>query len=1151
MYSSARHNHGLAWVILSAISLFVHGCGSMSADNPAGNGAGAGTASVSPASDTLFSTIETPDFGRFDLVARGPNDGSGEWQFAVRSGRGAPIKNELRFVWDFGDGKTYEGVEQSYSFTANGSYVIKVKAIKLDGTVAFVLTLNVEVAIDVNEPPIADAGTDQTADANALVFLYGGASSDPDGDPLAYQWVQISGKPVLLLHANEPTASFIAPSIPQDADLVFGVTVGDGEYNEQDTVVVRVLRLVQPAETLLVTADAGADQLNVLQETTVTLDGSGSSSSDGSPLTYAWSWSPLLGTDVTLQPTTDPAIVTFTAPRLAQGASLDLFFELVVSAGDQSASDEVRVAVTSESLSGGTDPAPPVPPVPPVPPIPPVPPVPPEPCVTSSPTWQNISLTSQSGSFEFHFDALPNNANMDGIVALSQRAGATFADYAVIVRFGPSGNIDVRDGAAYAADAVVAYSPGTNYQFRVVVDVPAGMYNVYVTPEGGVERTLATDYAFRSEQSSVTSLANWAAWSDTGGSLDVCNALVVAAALAASAGPDVIMAPGGSATLSGSASGGERPYTYRWSPTTGLDNASVAQPTARPSATTIYTLTVTDFLNATANDTVTVTVQAASALVANAGPDQTIATGGSTTLLGSASGGTAPYTYRWSPTTGLNNANVASPTASPSATTTYTLTVTDSQSRTANDSAVVTVSTAPTGTTYYVATNAANASDTNPGTSTAPWKTLTKAGNTARAGDTVYVKAGTYNETLRPVNSGAAGAMITFKAYPGDECRGGSRPGGGYDYGDAPPVCGVKITSGGINFNLQSYVRAEGLEILNTADSGMYCQDRGVDVVNHLEIVNNYLHDLGVYPTSGYGIECLNVHDTLMQQNYIKDAHLAGIKLTGDKQATNVVIRNNVILHVGCDAIRTQGDNLLIEDNIMGDSYQTDCHQDGLEVYGPVNGLIIRNNKIWDFTQNIYLSAENHDRPNLHIQNVDVIGNTVWCNKYCDPNGPNANAPGINAGPNWAGLYNVRIEGNTFSNVWNLITDGYARDPSYRVTGLTINNNIFYNSNLQEAVVAEVPSDYNIFYRPGQPILSWNGRDYADLATFKAQNPGAQQHSLQVDPQLVNPSSFDFHLRSTSLAIDAGGFVDDLLMDFDRHARPQGAAFDIGAYEAR
>ena len=45
----------------------------MSAEDSLENEAGAD--SVSPASDTFFSTIETPDFGRYDLVARGPDDG--------------------------------------------------------------------------------------------------------------------------------------------------------------------------------------------------------------------------------------------------------------------------------------------------------------------------------------------------------------------------------------------------------------------------------------------------------------------------------------------------------------------------------------------------------------------------------------------------------------------------------------------------------------------------------------------------------------------------------------------------------------------------------------------------------------------------------------------------------------------------------------------------------------------------------------------------------------------------------------------------------------------------------------------------------------------------------------------------------------------
>lgn len=50
-------------------------------------------------------------------------------------------------------------------------------------------------------------------------------------------------------------------------------------------------------------------------------------------------------------------------------------------------------------------------------------------------------------------------------------------------------------------------------------------------------------------------------------------------------------------------------------------------------------------------------------------------------------------------------------------------------------------------TTYHVDTQALNASDSNAGTSSAPWKTLGHANNTVASGDTVIVRAGTYTES--------------------------------------------------------------------------------------------------------------------------------------------------------------------------------------------------------------------------------------------------------------------------------------------------------------------------------------------------------------------------------------------------------------------
>jgi chitodextrinase len=53
---------------------------------------------------------------------------------------------------------------------------------------------------------------------------------------------------------------------------------------------------------------------------------------------------------------------------------------------------------------------------------------------------------------------------------------------------------------------------------------------------------------------------------------------------------------------------------------------------------------------------------------------------------------------------------------------------------------------------------------------------------------------------------------------------------------------------------------------------------------------------------------------------------------------------------------------------------------------------------------------------------------------------------------------------------------------------------------------------------------------------------------LGTNAQLVSPPS-DFHLRSTSPAIDAGEALSYVVVDHEGRARPQGSGFDIGAYE--
>ncbi|MFC4600797.1 right-handed parallel beta-helix repeat-containing protein [Cohnella hongkongensis] len=66
--------------------------------------------------------------------------------------------------------------------------------------------------------------------------------------------------------------------------------------------------------------------------------------------------------------------------------------------------------------------------------------------------------------------------------------------------------------------------------------------------------------------------------------------------------------------------------------------------------------------------------------------------------------------------------------------------------------------------TYYVAVTG---SDSNPGTSAEPFRTIQQAADVMQPGDTAVIRAGTYRETVTPASSGAEGAPITFRAEAG------------------------------------------------------------------------------------------------------------------------------------------------------------------------------------------------------------------------------------------------------------------------------------------------------------------------------------------------------------------------------------------------
>ncbi len=136
---------------------------------------------------------------------------------------------------------------------------------------------------------------------------------------------------------------------------------------------------------------------------------------------------------------------------------------------------------------------------------------------------------------------------------------------------------------------------------------------------------------------------------------------------------------GSSATLVASVS-----TSYSWSPATGLSNPSISNPVATPTISTTYSVAVSD---ACGSDTALVTITVSKLPVPNVSGDVTICNTENAEL--SASGGA---NYIWSPPTGLSCVSCANPIASPPATTTYYLIVTDAKNCSASDTVTVFVS---------------------------------------------------------------------------------------------------------------------------------------------------------------------------------------------------------------------------------------------------------------------------------------------------------------------------------------------------------------------------------------------------------------------------------------------------------------------------
>lgn len=247
--------------------------------------------------------------------------------------------NTLTYHWLFTSIPTGSGAHLSNATAAKptfladkaGQYVAQL--IVNDGIVnSTPATVTISTA---NTAPVANAGRNQTAAVGATVTLDGSGSTDPDGNPLTYQWsfskVPTGSKATLLA----PTTMKPTFSVDLSGDYTVQLIVNDGKINSAPATVI-----ITTANTAPV-ANAGLDQ-SVTAGSTVTLDGSGSTDVDGNALQYDWVFQsvPMGSTSTFSNPTA--AKPTFVADKVGQYVA-----QLIVNDGTaNSLADTVTISTT-------------------------------------------------------------------------------------------------------------------------------------------------------------------------------------------------------------------------------------------------------------------------------------------------------------------------------------------------------------------------------------------------------------------------------------------------------------------------------------------------------------------------------------------------------------------------------------------------------------------------------------------------------------------------------------------------------------------------------------------------------------------------------------------------------------------------------------
>ena len=405
--------------------------------------------------------------------------------------------------------------------------------------------------------------------------------------------------------------------------------------------------------------------------------------------------------------------------------------------------------------------------------------------------------------------------------------------------------------------------------------------------------------------------------------------------------------------------------------------------------------------------------------------------------------------------------------------------------------------------TYRVDADSGSVSNDGKSEDTA-WKTITKAANTLVAGETVYIKEGTYYERIIPKNSGSQDNYITYAANPGDTVVIDDR-------GSTPEWEGT------IDCNKKSYLNFYGLKVINSGFYAFFIWQGS----HHFKIEscitdNSVASGIYIYGYNGeYCHDYVIKNNTVLYANQGTNADYGGGRYFASQEAVsahrtyNFTIEGNDISHGNKEPIDAKGGsyNGVIKDNYIHDfpdktpdrlAAGEDLYPGAMGIYVDGSSYIeISGNKIERTAGGIHLAHEGGgDITDIYVHHNTVFGGAV--------KGPDASehAPNIVALVEYGGSgkkSNITIEHNSGISTTSFVANATGSN----IVNLKINDNIFYGIPSNAAIVFNrgIPEDLEM---ENNLIFNDNGRS----STYG-------NNRINADPQFVDAAGGDLHIMSS------------------------------------